>query len=151
MNDANDARCASVKDGGASFVVEFGAYEREDPENSSDANWISARVDLRKDAFNGSAAVAFTTQDLQRLQQGLTRLLNQERAPLEFTCEEEGVSLSARMGSGGVGEMSAVLRDDKDREVSLRVRFSVGRPELEAFASRIDRIVAAFPVRSVPG
>ena len=139
-----------IGDDGVVIIQVFG-YERSTFENTSDANWLSCRINIDIPPFLGRYDASFTTQDFYTFGKELTALSAHLHGQAVFETDEGALRLRLKMHARG----ALVIEGEAVAMTTARSTLKFTIHADQSYLGELRRAVAAvsteFPTRTVAG
>ena len=121
---------------------------RLDPKSQDfwDANWLSARVELKSAGFRGDCEVTLRAEAFVEFRDQLLSLIEKGKGVARFAPIEPALTIGVQRDCFETAEAVISLKDNLDAGNELRARFRVDSKCLPMMIEELNRIVEAFPV-----
>lgn len=130
---------------GHRIVVRVSRYEREEAQNSDDANWLRCSVLAEVGRFRGEVDAAFMTDDFLQLSKQIDEVLQGGSRQAAFHPLEEALTVRIEVDRAGRASVQGVLRDMDGPTLSFS--FESDLSFLRPLRGQLAEINACFPKR----
>jgi hypothetical protein len=104
-------------------MIEVLGYENPSAQHTSDANWLTCRVEIHVRSFSGEVDAAFTTQDFVEFARSLRFAVADVKGTAVFETDENALQLRVEFGHTGTARVSGTLREADRPQTSLTFSF----------------------------
>jgi hypothetical protein len=132
----------------AQVRIEVFGYENPTAQESSDANWLTCRVEVRVRSFSGQVDAAFTTQDFAAFGRCLRSAVAEVKGAAAFETDENALQLNVEFTRTGAVRVSGTLREADRPQTSLTFSFESDQTFISRTADALDELTRRFPIRA---
>lgn len=133
---------------GAYVRIDVLGYENPDAQGTSDANWLTCRVEVSVNGFEGRADAAFATHDFADFGRSLRAAVTAVNGEARFETDEDALRLSVEFRRTGTASITGTLRDPDRSNNTLTFSFESDQAYLRYTVDALAQVNVAFPVRT---
>jgi hypothetical protein len=134
-----------IRGEGATVRVDIRDYERSDPKNIDDANWLVGRCSVQVKGFSCDLKISPRTYDLAQFQSELRSALTKLVGSARFSTLEPGLELEVKFKRGGKAEISGVAQTAGPQKTKLYFAFDTDQTFLSETDRQLHAVIERFP------
>lgn len=132
---------------GGTISIDVMSYENPTAKDTSDANWLSSRIEVTAGPFSGRFNATLTTQDFVCFRDEMEALLNQLKGKATFQTDEDWLGFHIEMQTRGTAKVTGIAKVHGEPKASLSFAFETDQSLLAQTKSALDAVVEKFPIK----